>query len=135
MKYIKILGATFALLLSQSVSAHISLLSTTPAIESMLMKSPEQLSMTFSAEVRVTKLVLSSDNEQIDFNFKPIAKSARTFEWPLPNLKQGKYSVNWIVLGPDGHKMRGTYYFMIHASPAASNKMIPMPSSHKQHSH
>lgn len=134
MKFITI-AAILGLALSFSASAHISLKQSTPQNSAMLMQSPEQLTLTFSGEVQLAKVLLSdAANKQVDFNFKPSAKANSNFSWPLPKLEQGNYTVKWIALGGDGHKMSGNFDFMLHASDAHS-KMKNMSAPHKQHNH
>lgn len=136
MKFFNIATAIFGLALTFSASAHISLKQSTPVQEAMLMKSPEQLSLTFSGKIRLTKVMLSNANSQtIDFGFKPSATPNTTFSWDLPILTKGNYTVKWIALGGDGHKMSGTVNFMLHADSSDSNMMQSNAESHHKHNH
>tara|TARA_R110001583_G_scaffold11285_2_gene51360 strand:+ start:34809 stop:35162 length:354 start_codon:yes stop_codon:yes gene_type:complete len=115
MKFFNIAVATLGLALTFSASAHISLKQSTPIEQAMLMKSPEKLALTFSGKVRLVKLSISDKNNQdVNFDFKPSSTPSKNFNWPLPSLDQGNYTVKWMVLGGDGHKMSGKYSFMLH---------------------
>ena len=133
MKFFNTVAAFLSLTLAFSASAHISLTQSAPANEAMLMQSPEQLALTFSGEVRLAKVLLTdSDNQPVDFSFKPSAKPSIEFSWSLPRLSKGKYTAKWIALGGDGHKMTGTFNFMVGAHDEMKKEMS---SSHSQHSH
>ena len=134
MKFFNIAAAVLALALSGSVSAHTSLKLSTPADGAMLMQSPEQLSLTFSGKVRLAKVQINDANNQaVNFNFKPSATPETDFSWALPKLDAGQYSVKWLVMGGDGHKMSGTFDFMLHSSDAHSMQQKPDSSSHHKH--
>ena len=110
MKFFNIATAVLGLALTFSASAHISLKQSTPESNAMLMQSPKQLTLTFSGEVRLAKVLVSdSENQRVDFSFKPSATPNKNFNWSLPNLSEGSYTVKWIALGGDGHKMSGTF--------------------------
>ena len=75
MKFITI-AAILGLAVSFSASAHISLKQSTPQNSAMLMQSPEQLTLTFSGEVQLAKVLLSdAANKQVDFNFTNLSFS------------------------------------------------------------
>lgn len=117
MKFFNSAVAILGLVLTFSASAHISLKQSTPAQEAMLMKSPEQLSLTFGGEVRLAKVIIKDEkNKSINFDFKPSSTPSTDFSWSLPSLVQGTYTVKWTALGGDGHKMTDTFRFMVHKS-------------------
>lgn len=108
-----LLAALF--LFSAVTQAHVGLKSTTPTKDAMLMSSPEQLALTYSGDVKVVKVVLKdADGNQVDFGFSPVSDAAKSFAWTLPKLKASNYKVDWIVMGSDGHKMKGQFSFMVH---------------------
>ena len=135
MKFFNSAVAILGLVLTFSASAHISLKQSTPAQEAMLMKSPEQLSLTFGGEVRLAKVIIKDEkNKSINFDFKPSATPSTDFNWSLPSLAQGTYTVKWTALGGDGHKMTDTFRFMVHKN--ESHKMMQEQSNtHSKHNH
>jgi len=135
MKFFNSAVAILGLVLTFSASAHISLKQSTPAQEAMLMKSPEQLSLTFGGEVRLAKVIIKDEkNKSINFDFKPSSTPSTDFSWSLPSLVQGTYTVKWTALGGDGHKMTDTFRFMVHKN--ESHKMMQEQSNtHSKHNH
>ena len=94
--------------------AHVDIENTTPTNHATLTSSPETLSLVYSGEVRIVKLKLTdSSGEKLDFGFKRSADASRSFSWPLPALKKESYRVNWVVMGKDGHKMKGLFDFVV----------------------
>ncbi|MEI8640987.1 copper resistance protein CopC [Pseudoalteromonas sp. Hal099] len=70
----------------------------------------------------------------MNFDFKPSATPSTDFNWSLPSLAQGTYTVKWTALGGDGHKMTGTFRFMVHKN--ESHKMMHEQSNtHSKHNH
>jgi hypothetical protein len=48
------------------------------------------------------------------------AQSQANFAIALPALKPAKYTVSWMIMGDDGHKMKGEFGFMLHGAQAAA---------------
>ena len=102
--------------------AHVKPSGSVPADNAMLMQAPDVLSISFSGPIRLTKVTLLHDSgSTVDFGFTPTA-AATQFSWPLPVLELGSYQVSWVGLGEDGHKMKGDFSFMLHASTDAGEK-------------
>ncbi len=135
MKFFNSAVAILGLVLTFSASAHISLKQSIPAQEAMLMQGPKELSLIFSGEVRLAKVIIKDEkNKTINFDFKPSATPSTDFNWSLPSLAQGTYTVKWTALGGDGHKMTGTFRFMVHKN--ESHKMMQEQSNtHSKHNH
>ena len=135
MKFFNSAVAILGLVLTFSASAHISLKQSIPAQEAMLMQGPEELSLIFSGEVRLAKVIIKDEkNKSINFDFKPSSTPSTDFSWSLPSLVQGTYTVKWTALGGDGHKMTGTFRFMVHKN--ESHKMMQEQSNtHSKHNH
>ena len=135
MKFFNSAVAILGLVLTFSASAHISLKQSIPAQEAMLMQGPEELSLIFSGEVRLAKVIIKDEkNKTINFDFKPSATPSTDFNWSLPSLAQGTYTVKWTALGGDGHKVTGTFRFMVHKN--ESHKMMQEQSNtHSKHNH
>ncbi len=100
---------------SMSAAAHTHLTASVPADNAMLMKAPEVLSLTYSADVILLKVSLTdSKGKSVKFGFKPVTKAAAEFNWSLPALKPDTYVVDWTIVGKDGHKVQKQYSFMVH---------------------
>ena len=132
----KTLLSTFlltALFLSTSSYAHTSLKTSMPKNNAMLMSSAPQLSVVFTEPVRLAKLTLNSQNgEPVDFNFSPSMESSTFFNYDLPTLSPGNYTAQWMLLGEDGHKMDGSFDFMVHGNKSMQDDK-KAHSQHKDH--
>ena len=110
--------------LSMTASAHNVLKSTTPAGGSMLDRSPSELALDFNGQVRLVKLSLKRSDESIDVGFKPDLTAATSFIVPVPELASGAYSLEFSVIGEDGHTVAGHFNFG-----------IGMPAAHTESGH
>ncbi|AEE25429.1 MAG: copper resistance protein CopC [Alteromonas sp.] len=118
------------LFLSTSTYAHTSLKASMPKNNAMLMSSPPKLSVTFTEPVRLAKLTLSSQNgDPVPFGFLPVMEPSTSFDYDLPALPPGNYSTQWMLLGEDGHKMDGSFNFMVHGSKSMQHDK----QAHSQH--
>ena len=110
--------------LSMTASAHNVLKSSTPAGGSMLDRSPSELALDFNGQVRLVKLSLKRSDESIDVGFKPDLTAATSFIVPVPELASGVYSLEFSVIGEDGHTVAGHFNFG-----------IGMPAAHTESGH
>lgn len=93
--------------------AHGELSSSAPGHESVVV-SPEQLVLNFSDEVRLLRLALvHGASHNIDFGFSPSTEAQRTFTHDLPDLMLGTHTVNWTIIGTDGHTVSGSFNFVV----------------------
>ncbi|TXH79443.1 MAG: copper resistance protein CopC [Thiothrix sp.] len=114
MKRIKGLMATL-LLVSSTAFAHTDLKSSLPANNAMLDKAPTQLSLTFGAKVKLVALTLvNSKGGRVPLDFKPAKDMQTSFTQKLPVLAPEMYTVDWVTMGADAHKMKGQFGFMVH---------------------
>lgn len=114
MKLVNFLAATL-LLVSSSVFAHTSLKSSLPADKAMLDKAPTELTLTFGAKVKLIGLSLvDSKGTKVALDFKPAKEMQASFTQKLPVLKPENYTVDWVMMGQDTHKMTGKFGFMVH---------------------
>lgn|SRR5699024_2066294 len=110
----------FLLLISIAFSsaawAHTELNSSVPAQGAMLNASPKALELVFSAPVRLMKVSLQDKaNNTITLASPSNNNSSAEYALSLPNLAPSHYTVHWIAMGEDGHRMQGTFDFMLHA--------------------
>ncbi|OKY26173.1 copper resistance protein CopC [Thalassotalea sp. PP2-459] len=100
---------------SSMIFAHVHLDKSIPADNAMLMKAPEELSLSFSKPVYLVKITLKNkQGKKITFGFKPAKNKNTAFSWKLPKLKPDNYVAEMIFLGDDGHKMTDNVSFMVH---------------------
>ena len=110
--------------LNMTASAHNVLKSSTPADGSTLDRSPSELALDFNGQVRLVKLSLKRSEESIDVGFKPDLTAATFFAVPVPRLASGAYSLEFSVIGEDGHTVAGHFNFG-----------IGMPAAHTESGH
>ena len=110
--------------LSMTASAHNVLKSSTPADGSTLDRAPSELALDFNGQVRLVKLSLKRSDESIDVGFKPDLTAATSFIVPVPELASGAYSLEFSVIGEDGHTVAGHFNFGIR-----------MPAAHTESGH
>lgn len=117
MKSIVVIAFMLAIVTASPVFAHgnTGLESSTPAKNAMLMSAPETLELKFSQPLRLIKVILTGEQSgQIDTGFTPSMDKQATFSQQLPNLGPDSYSVEWIAMAQDGHKLKGSFSFMVH---------------------
>lgn len=102
-----------------AANAHVELYDAKPAANSMLENAPEELLLSFSGDVRMVKLTLTdAKGKAVNFGFKPVMDATDEMRWTLPDLAAGKYTVQWKVMGEDGHTFEDSYGFHVHGSHA-----------------
>ena len=114
MKILTTLITAGLLLTSAAGFAHTGIKSTLPANNAILKQAPKALLLNFKAPVRLMKVTLLDTNQEaVNIGFKPTAKADKSFSVALPTLSLGKYQTNWIILGKDGHKIKGNFVFTV----------------------
>jgi len=100
--------------------AHVHLAASLPEDGAKILNSPKQLALRFTDEVRLVKLnVIGPQGNKVAMNFKASAQPDQIFSLTLPKMSAGQYTVNWMVIGGDSHKVKGEFGFMVQASNAA----------------
>ena len=100
--------------------AHDQLISSSPAPDERLDKSPASITLTFSSPL----LALGHEVRVVDDNAKNWVSGAAVLNreslvQALPELPDGGYQVSWRVVSADGHPISGSYGFRV-GSPAAA---------------
>lgn len=105
--------------------AHDQLISSSPAPDERLDKTPASITLTFTSPL----LTLGHEVRVVDDNAKNWVGGAaelnrETLTQALPELPDGGYQVSWRVVSADGHPISGGYRFNVGnpaaAAPAAS---------------
>lgn len=101
--------------LSTFAHSDVELQKSIPADNAMLMSAPKALLLNFSDDVRLTAISLTSEKgESIDFSFAPAFKKSASYQWKLPQLPPSTYTVSYVLMSDDGHKIAQDYTFMVH---------------------
>ncbi|PKG58053.1 copper resistance CopC family protein, partial [Shewanella sp. GutDb-MelDb] len=115
MKLVNTILLATSLIISSSVWAHVGLSSSIPAKGAMLNETPSALELSFSGTVRLIKLTLKdSKNNDFKLSIPTSEQSQDQYSLALPTLAESTYTVSWMIMGKDGHKMKGEFEFMIH---------------------
>lgn len=99
-------------LISNSLFAHAKMVTSIPANNTSYDTPLEAIELNFKTPSRLLKLSLKTDNNQkVSLTFKPSAQARNQFSIDLPKLDKGDYTLEWTVLGKDGHKMKSKVRF------------------------
>lgn len=113
-----LLGAAM-LLAPAPAHAHDSLISSDPADGATLETSPEQITLTYSAEVLevspVVQISAGEGGEPVELT-PVIDGTTVTAEIPEP-LAAGTHTVQWRVVSSDGHPIEGSFTFTVETGP------------------
>ena len=124
MKILNIIITISLLMLSVATAAHTGIKSTSPKNQATLEKAPETLNLSFKSDVRLMKVKLLDTNDKtVDLHFKPSLKADMSFSVDLPELAVGIYKANWVSMGKDGHKMKGSFAFTV-GSPSKPTEAV-----------
>lgn len=117
-------------LLSGNVFAHSSMTASSPGNQAVV-ASPEKLELTFNEGVRMLRLSLvHGASHNIEFGFTPTTEAANTVSYELPTLMLGEHTVNWTVIGSDGHPVNGSFKFTVSADGEAATAQTNSDAGH-----
>ncbi|MDH7942273.1 copper resistance protein CopC [Pseudohongiella sp. SYSU M77423] len=136
MKLMMIRSMAVALLLSGLIGqafAHGTLIASMPGNGSEV-SSPEALTLTFNEPVRLLRLTLvHGAAHEMDIGFEAVTTASAEFSFELPALMSGAHTVNWTIIGPDGHTVSDSFGFTV--NPNASGAQMQQHSHGAEHHH
>ena len=136
MKTLKAILLASLFIFNSSVLAHTGIKSTFPENAQTLETSPEKITLTFKGNVRLMKVTLAgSDEKALETDFKPSAKPTKTFDITPSKLTSGEYTVHWVSMSKDGHKITGDFSFDVGSKDAESTKKVAESDEHKKEHH
>jgi methionine-rich copper-binding protein CopC len=96
-----------------SAFAHTTLKSASPAVNAPV-AAPTKLALTFGEPVMLMSLKLTNAQQRnVPLNFKISSDMKKSFDIAAPKLAKSTYTVNWAIMGDDGHHMNGHYQFTV----------------------
>jgi copper resistance protein C len=122
-----------ALLFSIPAFAHTALIEAVPGNGAVLREAPGHINLTFNGPVRLVKLELMGVGHEMPTNFTASSEAKAAFMVETPGMHAGEFTVNWAVLGADGHTVADSYSFKV--DPNASNEQIPDAAASSTHAH
>ena len=108
------------LLLQNQAFAHSALTASVP-VDGQTLSAPAMLQLEFNGEVSLLALSIVGKDGEVDIGFTPSADPAATHELALPALTDGRYVVDWTIIGADGHRISKSFSFTVDAAAAASD--------------
>jgi methionine-rich copper-binding protein CopC len=109
-------------------SAHTSLKSASPAAGSTV-GPPTQIVLTYDDTVRFTQVLLTDAAGHRYQSGGTVNVDNTVTEHISRALPNGRYTVAWRVVAPDGHPVEGTYEFTVAGSSAAAPAGAPAPAA------
>ncbi|PIC56999.1 copper resistance protein CopC [Sporosarcina sp. P12(2017)] len=112
----RIIGATLILLFafSSTVSAHTGLTSSSPADGEDITEDVYEIVLEFNTKIETTSSVkvFNENKEEIIVSNTQVSDNVMTGGFASP-LDNGTYTVEWKIIGADGHPIQGTYLFTV----------------------
>ena len=93
---------------------HSQLVESIPAANSTV-SNPENIVLRFNQNVRLIKFLVTSENgDKLETWFKePHEGVWPEYNIPVPNMVIGKFTVDWGVIGQDGHPLTDSFTFKV----------------------
>ena len=114
--------AAFTFLVSASAFAHTALTETAPGMGAIIREAPGHINLTFNGPVKLVKLELMGVGHEMPTNFETNSEAKAAFMIETPGMHPGEFTVNWAVIGADGHTVADSYSFTV--DPNATEEQI-----------
>jgi methionine-rich copper-binding protein CopC len=108
--------ALFTLMISATAFAHTALTAAMPGDGAMIKQGPAHINLTFNGPVRLVKLELMGVGHEMPTNFESNTEAKNAFMIETPGMHPGAFTVNWAVIGEDGHTVADSYSFTVDPS-------------------
>lgn len=113
----RLLLLVIALLVNTVAYAHTGLKSSVPEDQAIVTQIPDTVTLEFHAAVHLLKLQLMNEKgEELNLDFQPKSEAAVSFTETLPVLTAGNYTVKWVSMSKDTHKVSGEFSFELKAN-------------------
>ena len=108
--------ALFTLMISATAFAHTALTEAMPGDGAMIKQGPAHINLTFNGLVKLVKLELMGVGHEMPTNFESNSEAKNAFMIETPGMHPGAFTVNWAVIGEDGHTVADSYSFTVDPS-------------------
>ena len=105
---------------AQLAFAHTALKQATPAADAVVAVAPAKIELVFTESVKLVKLQIMASDHEMPSNFAPNATAQAAFAFETPGMHPGTFTVNWSVIGADGHPVNNSYKFTVDPTAASS---------------
>ncbi|QJD82982.1 copper resistance CopC family protein [Cohnella herbarum] len=136
-KWLILTAFVLAILAPTSAFAHTGLKSSTPENKQIVDAEVNEIKMTFNTDIEKLSSfkVVDAQGTEYEIADKLVDKSSMSGGLNSP-LKDGEYTVDWKIIGKDGHPIKGSFAFSVRvpatatpsASPSASASASPSSS-------
>jgi len=130
LKWTFIAFIVLAILAPSSALAHTGLKSSVPQNKQSVTEEVNEISMTFNTSIEKASGFQVTDEQGVEYKIaeKSVNKSTMTgqLEQALPN---GLYTVEWKIIGEDGHPIKGTFEFTVDVAQAENPSPSPTESA------
>lgn len=113
MKKILLLTLFILLLSSAAVSAHTALEASSPSDGEVMTEEPREIILEFNTPLEEASsfTVENAEGEEIPFGIT--LEEQKMTGAPGAAMADGEYTVNWKIIGADGHPIEGAYAFTV----------------------
>jgi copper resistance protein C len=132
-KWLILTAFVLAILAPTSAFAHTGLKSSTPANKQIVDAEVNEIKMIFNTDIEKLSSfkVVDAQGTEYEIADKSVDKSSMSGGLNSP-LKDGEYTVDWKIIGKDGHPIKGSFAFSVRipatATPSASPSASPSSS-------
>ena len=106
----------FTLVIPATAFAHTALTEAMPGDGAMVKQGPAHINLTFNGPVKLVKLELMGVGHEMPTNFESNSEAKNAFMIETPGMHPGAFTVNWAVIGEDGHTVADSYSFIVDPS-------------------
>jgi methionine-rich copper-binding protein CopC len=106
----------FTLVISATAFGHTALTEATPDDGAVIKQGPAHINLTFNGPVKLVKLELMGVGHEMPTNFESNSEAKNAFMIETPGMHPGAFTVNWAVIGEDGHTVADSYSFTVDPS-------------------
>lgn len=99
--------------LQMAAQAHTGLKQSTPAADAVVAVAPTKIDLVFTEPVKLIKLEIMAPDHAMPSNFAPNADAQASFSFETPGMHPGMFTVNWAVIGADGHAVNNSFTFTV----------------------
>ena len=110
-RLIAVIGAAAAF--QATVFAHTALVEATPGDGSIVATPPASINLVFTESVQLVKFEVMGTGHEMPTEFKPNTEARDSISVVTPGMHAGNFTVNWAVIGADGHTVTNSYAFVV----------------------
>lgn len=120
MPALRLFSAISLMFCAQLAFAHTGLKQATPAADAVVAVPPAKIELVFTEAVKLVRLQIMAPDHEMPSSFEPNATAQAAFSFETPGMHPGTFTVNWAVIGADGHPISNSYRFTVDPAAAAS---------------